>query len=407
MKIQNKHIDELIPYAKNARTHSNEQISQIAASIKEFGFNDPVAVDGENGIIEGHGRVLAAREMGMEQVPVFELSHLSDTQKRAYILAHNKLTENAGWDQDLLAVEMSDLIGAGFGELTGFDIDDFGEEKPGLTDPDFIPEEPEEPFTQAGDIWMLGEHRLLCGDSTDKKQVERLMNGEKADMVFTDPPYGMHLDTDWSKIKGSEKSIGFQGNLLGNKYDKVIGDNDDFKPAIINSIFWGFDYCKEMFIWGADYFIDLLPNFGKDGCLLVWNKRSSDEQQKAIGNCFELFWSRKQHKKYVYNFEWFGFLSKDAPQEARNRVHPTMKPVGLIERIWLWNKSPQGIVVDLFLGSGSTLIAAEKTGRKLFGCELEPAYVDICIERWQNYTGLEATLESTGQTFSEIKHGRT
>ena len=161
---------------------------------------------------------------------------------------------------------------------------------------------------------------------------------------------------------------------------------------MINTITSGFGYVKEMFIFGADYFIELLPNYGKEGCLLVWNKRSSDEQQKGIGNCFELFWSKHKHKKYVFSFEWFGFLSKDAPQEARNRVHPSMKPIGLISRIWEWYKSPQGICVDLYLGSGSTLIACEKTNRKCYGMEIDPHYCDVIVKRWEDFTGKKAVL---------------
>ena len=216
------------------------------------------------------------------------------------------------------------------------------------------------------------------------------MDGKKANVVFCDPPYGMKLDTDYSKIKGSAKSIGFKGDLLGNKYEAIKGDNEDFKPELITTIIKNFSYCKEMFIFGADYFIDLLPNHGKDGCLLVWNKRSSDEQQKGIGNTFELFWSKTKHKKYVFNFEWFGFLSKDSPQEARNRLHPSMKPIGLIERIFLWFKSPKGIVVDLYLGAGSTLIAAEQTNRICYGCEIDPKYCDVIVKRWEEFTNQKA-----------------
>jgi DNA modification methylase len=281
------------------------------------------------------------------------------------------IEELKGLDEDML-------------DLTGFDKDLIIE--PDEKD-DEVPDVPDEPKSKLGDLYELGNHRVLCGDSTKIEDVEKLMDGKKADMVFTDPPYGMFLQTDFSKIKGSSKSIGFKGKLLGNKYDAVIGDKEDFTPALITTIFDNFGYCKEKFIFGADYFIDLLPNFGKDGCLLVWNKRSSDEQQKGIGSCFELFFSNLPHKKYVFSFEWFGFLSKDAPQEARNRVHPTMKPIGLIEKIWLWFKSPSGIVVDLYLGSGSTLVASEKTGRICYGMELSEHYTDVIVERYCQYTG--------------------
>jgi len=354
---------EITPYIKNAKKHPKKQIEQVANSIKEFGMNQPIVVDKQGVIIVGHGRYEALKLLGMEVKDEYiKVVDLTEEQAKAYRLADNKLNESE-WDMKLAIEELKVLSDEMF-DLTGFDRDLIIEADEA---DDVVPEIPEVPKSVLGDLYELGSHRILCGDSTKVDDVEKLMGGKKADMVFTDPPYGMFLDTDFSQIEGSAKSIGFKGKLLGNKYDKVIGDNEDFTPELINSIFANFNYCKEVFIWGADYFIDLIPNYGKDGCLLVWNKRSSDEQQKGIGNCFEMFWSKKKHKKYVFNFEWFGFLSKDAPQEARNRVHPTMKPIGLIEKIWLWYKSPMNIVADIYLGSGSTLIAAEKTGRICYG----------------------------------------
>lgn len=371
-------IDLIKPYTKNAKKHPKKQVEQVAASIKEFGFNQPIVVDRHNTIIVGHGRYEAAKLLGMTEVPTIQLL-LTEEQCAAYRLADNKLNESE-WDMKLVIEELKGLSEPML-DLTGFDKDLIIE--PDAQD-DVIPENVPA-RSKLGDLYELGQHRVLCGDSTLPEAVLRLMDGKKADMVFTDPPYGMNLDTDFSQIKGSAKSIGFKGKLLGNKYHKVIGDNEDFVPELITSVLNTFDYCKEIFIWGADYFVDLLPNYGKDGCFLVWNKRSSDEQQKGIGNCFELFWSKQKHKKYVFSFEWFGFLSKDAPQEARNRVHPTMKPVGLIEKIWLWFKCPQGIVYDAFLGSGSTLIACEKTGRICYGMELDPKYVDVIVQRYVDY----------------------
>jgi len=375
---------EITPYIKNAKKHPKKQIEQVANSIKEFGMNQPIVVDKQGVIIVGHGRYEALKLLGMEVKDEYiKVVDLTEEQAKAYRLADNKLNESE-WDMKLAIEELKVLSDEMF-DLTGFDRDLIIEADEA---DDVVPEIPEVPKSVLGDLYELGSHRILCGDSTKVDDVEKLMGGKKADMVFTDPPYGMFLDTDFSQIEGSAKSIGFKGKLLGNKYDKVIGDNEDFTPELINSIFANFNYCKEVFIWGADYFIDLIPNYGKDGCLLVWNKRSSDEQQKGIGNCFEMFWSKKKHKKYVFNFEWFGFLSKDAPQEARNRVHPTMKPIGLIEKIWLWYKSPMNIVADIYLGSGSTLIAAEKTGRICYGMELDSKYVDVIVERWCKYTGI-------------------
>ena len=407
-KVERWSIDKLIPYARNARTHSDEQIGQIAASIKEWGWTTPILVDETGGIIAGHGRTLAAQRLKMTEVPVMVAKGWSDAKKRAYVLADNKLALNAGWDNEMLALELGEIGELGFDlDLTGFTADEIAalspeQIQPGLTDEDAVPEVPEQPITVLGDVWILGKHRLMCGDSTSVDAVDKLMDGQKADMVFTDPPYGMSLDTDYSKIKGSKKSIGFKGNKLGNTYTPVIGDDKPFDPSFLMEYFKD---AKEQFWWGADYYIDKLPSFGMKGTLQVWNKRSSDAQQEGIGNCFELCFSMVKHKKYVFDFEWFGFLSKDDPKEARNRVHPTMKPTKLIERFF--DKWGDGIkvVADVFGGSGSTLIACEKTGREARLMELDPKYCDVIVKRWQEFTGKIATHAETGQPFAEVKNG--
>ena len=400
MKITQKKVDSLIPYINNSRTHSDEQVAQIAGSIKEFGWTNPILVDGSNGIIAGHGRLLAARKLGYKEVPTIELKDLTETQKKAYIIADNRLALNAGWDNEMLTIELNDLLADGFAlEMLGFDPKELSallepEVIEGLTDEDAVPDVPDEPTTKLGDIYQLGNHRLMCGDSTSIDAVDKLMNGQKADMVFTDPPYGMNLDTDYSKIKGSKKSFGFKGNKVGNTYTPVIGDNEPFDPSFLMEYFKD---AKEQFWWGADYYIDKLPSFGMKGTLQVWNKRSSDAQQEGIGNCFELCFSMVKHKKYVFDFEWFGFLSKEDPKEARNRVHPTMKPTKLIERFF--DKWGDGIkvVADVFGGSGSTLIACEKTNRHARLMELDPKYCDVIVKRWEDFTGKKAVLllEST------------
>ena len=395
MQITQKLVTELIPYVKNSRTHSDEQVAQIAASIKEFGWTNPILVDGDNGIIAGHGRLMAARKLGYTEVPTIELADLTETQKKAYIIADNRLALNAGWDNEMLTIELNDLLADGFSlEILGFDTKELDallepEVVEGLTDEDAVPDVPEEPKTKLGDIYQLGNHRLMCGDSTSIDAVDKLMDGQKADMVFTDPPYGMNLDTDYSKIKESKKSIGFKGNKLGNTYTPVIGDDEPFDPSFLMKYF---EDAKEQFWWGADYYIDKLPSFGMKGTLQVWNKRSSDAQQEGIGNCFELCFSMVKHKKYVFDFEWFGFLSKDDPKEARNRIHPTMKPTKLIERFF--DKWGDGIkvVADVFGGSGSTLIACEKTGRYARLMELDPKYCDVIVKRWEDFTGKKAVL---------------
>jgi len=394
MEIKYLETNKILPYINNPRKNLNAD--KVASSIKEFGFQQPIVVDKEMIIIVGHTRHQASKLLGLEKVPVL-VADLPPTKAKAYRIADNRLNEDSEWDMGLLNLEFTDLLDNNFEmENLGFDDKELerlivGDEK-GLTDDDEVPELPKEPKAKLGDIYQLGEHRLMCGDSTKESDIIKLMNGQKAEMVFTDPPYGMFLETDYSKIKGSEKSIGFKGNKKGNKYNKILGDNEDFTDLLISNIFKNFKYCKEIFIWGSDYFVDLLPNYGKDGSWFVWNKRSSEAQQKGIGNCFELLWSKKKHKRIVYNFEWFGFLSKDDPKEARNRLHPSMKPTILLTKIIQSYSEKNNLIADIYLGSGSTLIACEKTNRKCFGMELDPIYVDVIIKRWEDYTGKKAEL---------------
>ena len=255
---------------------------------------------------------------------------------------------------------------------------------------DFSEEDAENVETRVkiGEIWQLGEHRLMCGDSTKKEDVERLMNGEKADMVLSDPPYGMKLDTDYSSCVGSMKSIGGKNKTRGNKYEKVIEDNEDFTPELITTFFENFGYCKEVFLFGADYFAEIIPN-KNDGSWLVWDKRK-ESQADAIGSEFELIWSKNRHKRRMLRFDWFGFLSSVNPTEARNRVHPTQKPTSLLENIInQWGEKAQ-IIVDLYGSSGSTLIACEQLSRKCYMMELSEHYCDVIIARWEKLTGKEA-----------------
>jgi DNA modification methylase len=251
---------------------------------------------------------------------------------------------------------------------------------------DFDGTPPAEPITVLGDLYEIGEHRLLCGDSTDSDQVAKLMNGSKADMVFTDPPYGMFLDADYSKIHKAG----------GKKYDNVIGDNEDFTPELINTIFACFDYCKEVFIWGADYFIDLIPNYGKDGSWLVWNKRNSEKkfeinadsdlQKKVTGNSFELCWSKQKHKRLIYHCFWNGSLGEGENEERTKaqtviRNHPTQKPVLLFTNIFNDFSKDNDLIADLFLGSGSTMVASHQLKRKCYGMELDTKYCDVIVKR--------------------------
>ena len=405
MKQQIEYVEtaKLVPYARNSRTHSDEQVAQICASIKEFGFTNPVLIDDEGVIIAGHGRTMAAQRLDMKEVPCLRLGYLTDAQKKAYVIADNKLALNAGWDDEMLAIELKELNAEDFDlSLTGFDDDELAAllaeaVEEGLTDEDSVPDAPETPVTVEGDVWVLGNHRLMCGDSTSIDAVDKLMDGNKVDLVFTDPPYGMFLDTDYDAMFGADKSH----RKTGKRFMEVAGDHDDFNPEFINTIFTSFDYVDEIFIWGADYFSELIPN-RKDGSWVVWDKRTNKEMDKVSGNTFELCWSKKKHKRLIARILWSGHhgMQKD---DTKKRVHPTQKPVELVK--WFfdnWSK-PKDAVVDLFGGSGSTLMACEQTNRIAYLMELDPKYCDVIIQRWQDFTGKTATHEATGKTYGELQ----
>lgn len=388
-------INALTPYENNARTHSPDQLEMIGNSIKEFGFINPVIIDENNMILVGHGRVMAADQIGIKQVPFRRVTNLTEDQKKAYIIADNKLSDLGGWDDELLLAELESI------ELDmsqfGFDI-----EIDDIEDPDIVEDDPPEvdadaePKSKRGDVYKLGDHVLMCGDSTDPDDITKLLRGGRSadvppvtvDMILSDPPYGMNLDTDFSTIKGSLKSIGKKRGTQGNKYDKVIGDNDDFKPELILTFFENFSYCKEMFLFGADYFAEYLQD-KNNGSWLVWDKRKPS-QADAIGSEFELIWSRSKHKRRMLRHDWFGFLSSENSADARNRIHPTQKPVTLLaDIIEQWGKN-SNVILDLYGGSGSTLIACEQLNRKCYMMELDAHYVDVIIGRWENFTGRKA-----------------
>jgi DNA modification methylase len=377
-------ITDVKPNPKNPRIIKDGKFQKLVKSIQEFPdmlnkrplivFTD---VDNKYCVLGGNMRLKALNELKFKEIPVIIADEWTEEQKAEFLIKDN--VGFGEWDWDSLANEWDPEKLDDWGLDLPVDLS-VQEELEAEEDNYEIPNEITTDIV-LGDLFEIGEHRLLCGDSTDSDQVEKLMNGQKADMVFTDPPYGMFLDTDYSQIKVSEKSIGFKGNKVGNKYEKIIGDNEDFTPELINTIFASFSKCKEVFIWGADYFVDLLPNYGKDGSWLVWNKRSSDAQQRGIGNCFELCWSMTKHKRFVLDFEWFGFLSKDDPKEARNRQHPSMKPSKLISRMINEFCKDANIIVDIFLGSGTTMVASHQLKRKCYGMELDPKYCQVIIDR--------------------------
>ena len=385
--IKKVKITEVISNPNNPRLIKDDKFKKLVKSIQEFPdmLNvRPIVVNKDMVVLGGNMRLKAIKEAGIKEINV-DIVDWTEQQQKEFIVKDN--VGYGEWDWNDLANNWDAQ------ELTdwGLDIPNFDATVLEAEEDDFaVPDGGIETDIVLGDLFEIGEHRLLCGDSTDSDQVAKLMNGQKADMVFTDPPYGMFLDTDYSKIKGTENSIGFKGNKTGNKYDKIIGDNEDFTPELINTIFASFPKTKEIFIWGADYFVDLLPNYGKDGSWLVWNKRSSEAQQRGIGNCFELCWSFNKHKRFVLEFEWFGFLSKDDPNEARNRQHPSMKPSKLISRMINEFCKDANIIVDIFLGSGTTMLATHQLKRKCYGMELDPKYCQVIVDRMQK---LDPTLE--------------
>ena len=404
VQIEYRPIEALIPYARNSRTHSDAQVAQIAASIREFGWTNPVLVDGSNGIIAGHGRVLAARKLGFDQVPVIELAHLTESQKRAYVLADNKLAENAGWDDELLRIELEALQAAGFDlSLTGFADDELaalmaelaGNE--GLTDDDAVPEVTDDPVSQPWDVWLLGEHRLLCGDATDPVALETLMGSDLADMAFTDPPYNVnYANTAKDKQRGTHRPIlndnlgeGFAGflsaacaNLLAYSKGAVYIAMSSSELDTLQLAFRGAGGKWSTFIiWAKNTFTLGRADYQRQYEPILYGWRDGVDH----------FWCGDRDQGDVW------FINKP----VKNDLHPTMKPVELVERAIRNSSKTRDIVLDLFGGSGTTLIAAEKTQRRARLVELDPKYVDVIIKRWQDYTGKHATRLHDGSSFVE------
>jgi DNA modification methylase len=380
-QLETIQIDALIPYARNSRTHSDAQVAQIASSIKEFGFTNPVLIDVGGGIIAGHGRVLAARKLGMSEVPCIRLDHLTEAQKRAYVIADNRLAPNSGWDTEMLKVEFADLQELGFDlELTGFDLDEIKELlEPsvidGLTDEDAVPDVPINPVTRVGDIWILGQHRLMCGNSTVLHDVERLMDGTNPDCIHTDPPYGMNAVSKSSVLKKNYK------------HDIMGDDTPDVAKDAFRLIYGMWPDAKQIW-WGANYYCSVLPD---SECWLVWDK---DNGQSDQTDC-ELAWAN--FRSVVRQFT--------LASEKKNRVHPTQKPVALMEWILRRFKLSVRTIADFFGGSGSTLIAAEKHGVQAFIMEFDPKFCDVIVKRWQDFTGKIATHAETGEPFAEVTNG--
>lgn len=398
-------IDALIPYARNSRTHSDAQVAQIAASIKEFGFTNPVLIDAGGGIIAGHGRVLAARKLGLSEVPCIRLEHMTDAQKRAYVIADNRLALNSGWDMEMLKVEFADLQELGFDlELTGFDLDEIKEllapvGTEGLTDPDDAPPLPENPRTRPGDIWVMGKHRLLCGDSTSVSDLEKLTEGQLVDMWLTDPPYNVAYEgktKDALKIKNDEMGDDQFRQFLRDAYtaaDMVM------KPGAVFYIWHadseGYNFrgaaqdagwkVRQCLIWKKSSMVMGRQDYHwkHEPCLYGWKEGASH------------LWAADRKQTTILEFE----------KPSRNGEHPTMKPVALFEYQLLNNTKGGDQVLDSFGGSGTTLIAAEKNGRVARIMELDPKYCDVIVRRWQDFTGKIAIHAETGEPFAEVTNG--
>ena len=406
IKLELRPIDVLLPYCRNPRLHDEAQVAQIAASMLEFGWTSPLLVDGQNGLIAGHGRLLAARKLGLKQVPVIELAHLTETQKRAYVITDNQLTLNSTWDQDLLRVELAALQEADFDlALTGFDADELleimaGEEatNEGNTDEDAVPEVPVTPVSKMGDVWIMGNHRLLCGDSTDKASFTLLMAGEKAAMVFTDPPYGVnYANSAKERMRGTNRPI--------------LNDNlgEDFEPFLKAALTPMLAHCAgAIYIAMSSSELDTLQTAfrsagGKWSTFIIWAK-----------NTFTLGRSdyQRQYEPILYGWpegakrHWCGDRDQSdvwqIKKPHKNDLHPTMKPVELVERAIRNSSRPGEVVLDPFGGSGTTLIAAEKSGRQARLIELDPKYVDVIVRRWQSFAGGQAVRESDGVKFDDL-----
>ncbi len=405
LQITRVPVADLVPYARNARTHSDSQVAQIAASIREFGWTNPILVDGDRGIIAGHGRLLAARKLGMSDVPVIELAHLTPAQRRAYTLADNRLALSAGWDEELLGLEIAELRDLGFDlSLTGFDDVEIGrllsDASEGLTDPDDAPEAPETPITRLGDVWLLGRHRLVCGDSTDAATVEAALNGVRPHLMTTDPPYGVNYDPAW-RIRAA---LG-----LTERTGKVLNDHRaDWREA------WALFPGDVAYVWhGALHATTVAESLIATGfdirAQIIWAK------ERLVLGRGDYHW---QHEPCLYAVRsgskghWCGdrkqttLWSIASRDQDADTVHSTQKPVECMRRPIENNSCPGQAVYEPFCGSGTTIIAAEMSGRSCHAIELSPAYVDVAVLRWQAFAGERAVLEATGEDFATTSSNR-
>lgn len=404
LHIEYRAIADLIPYARNARTHSDAQVAQIAASIKEFGWTTPVLVDGVNGVMAGHGRLLAARKLGIDRVPVIELAGLSDAARRAYILADNKLALNAGWDEAMLALEVADLSALGVDlSLAGFSDHELqalaagGHE--GLSDPDEVPEAPAMPVSRAGDIWLLGKHRLACGDCTDPAVVDAVLDSVVPHLMVTDPPYGVNYPPEWRneviRADGSKVTARATGEVLND-------DRADWRDA------WALFPGDVAYVWhGALHAAEVAESLNAAGFTIrsqiIWDKTRLVIGRGDYHWRHEPAWYAVRKGKTGH---WAGDRKQttvwEIPHLKSETGHGTQKPVECMRRPIENNSSPGQAIYEPFSGSGTTIIAAEVTGRSCLAIELSPAYVNVAVQRWEAFTGNQARHAESNQSFAEL-----
>jgi DNA modification methylase len=398
-------VERLIPYARNSRTHDDAQVAQIAASIREFGFTNPVLIDADHGIIAGHGRVMAARKLGLAEVPCIRLGYLTEIQKRAYVIADNKLALNAGWDEEALRLELGDLRAADVDlSLTGFAPDEIAdllaEKTEGETDPDEVPEPPVDPVSVLGDVWVLGKHRIACGDCTEQGVVDRALNGAKPHLMVTDPPYGVEYDASWRKDAMPDTNPGKTGGMHG----KVKNDDRaDWREA------WALFSGDVAYVWHAGNMAHIVAE-SLLSCELgiraqiIWAKHQFVIGRGDYHPHHEPCWyAVRKGKVGHYNGDrtQSTLWQIDKPQKSETG-HSTQKPIECMKRPIENNSAPGDHVYEPFSGSGTTIIAGEMTGRHVHAIELNPAYVDIAVKRWQDFTSQQAIHEPTGKTFNDL-----
>ncbi len=398
--------EKLVPYARNARTHSEEQVAQIAASIVEFGFTNPILAGSDGVIVAGHGRLAAAQKLGLDTVPVVVLDHLTPTQRRALIIADNRIAENAGWDDAMLRIELQSLQEDGFNlDITGFDADALGEimageetTVDGNTDEDAIPELSETAISRPGDVWILGNHRLVCGDATQAPSYEQLLAGQRVQMIWSDLPYNVnYANSAKDKLRGKHRPI-LNDNLGEGFYDFVFDALSLMLPHCDGAVYIAMSSSELDTLQAA-----FRAAGGKWSTFIIWAKHTF-----TLGRADY----QRQYEPILYGWpegssrHWCGDRDQgdvwNIKKPARNDLHPTMKPVELMERSIRNSSRPGDVVLDCFGGSGSTLIAAEKSGRRCFMMELDPKYCDVIVRRWQEFSGGKAISEDGQRVFDEV-----